>query len=306
MSTSTPTRTRRLTATVLAVLTAIAVVPVSAATAATYVPSTSVTSDTVAPGEAATAGFSAGSFDAGSSVSFSVTGPGLAVLSSFRAATATLSKTATGTGAVTVTVTPPVGAPGNYAVTATGVLNGAATVGIATVTAVAPDATTGNGNDGLAQTGGNDGLAQTGGTDASAQTPTLNGNAVTGPITVTYPATSFLSLEKVNFTVTGSGTATLSAVRAATVTFSKTADVTGSVAVTVTLPANATGSYTLTAVGATSGFAQKDVVIGELASTGFPVSSLLVWAAAGVLLLGLALVLVQTAARRRPTALAAH
>ncbi|TFD45352.1 hypothetical protein E3T55_18970 [Cryobacterium frigoriphilum] len=106
-----------------------------------------------------------------------------------------------------------------------------------------------------------------------------------------------------NFTVTGSGAAVLSAVRAATVTFFKAADAAGSVSVTVALPANASGAYSLTAVGATSGFAQQSVVLGELPSSGFSVPPLVPWAAVGVLLLGLALVLVRRSARRRPTGL---
>ncbi|TFD45354.1 hypothetical protein E3T55_18980 [Cryobacterium frigoriphilum] len=150
---------KKFAAASVAVLAAFLILPAAtAANAATYVPSTSTVSDTVIAGEVATAGFAAGAFDAGSSVNFSVTGPGLAVLSTFKAATATIAKTATGTGAVTVNVAAPASAPGNYSVTATGTLNGAATVGVATVTAVAADSDAGRAL--LASTG--DALAGTG------------------------------------------------------------------------------------------------------------------------------------------------
>lgn len=145
---------KTLAASALAALAIFAVVP--AANAATYVPESNVTSASVAPGETGVAAFAANSFDAGSSVSFSVTGPGLATLSIVKAAqTATLTKTAAGTGAVSVNVATPAEAPGTYSVTAAGTLNGAAVVGTATVTAVAADAP-------LAGTGADKALASTG------------------------------------------------------------------------------------------------------------------------------------------------
>lgn len=322
MSTTRPTRAGRFTAITLALLTALAVVPVTAATAATnYVPDVPAGINVVNPGgsgEQHVVVFSDGSFDAGTTVSIRVEGPAQAVLSVFRAANGVeLSKTASATGAVTFSVDVPDNAPGNYFVIGKGTLGNEHIEYSASLTAVSDGITDGD----IAETGGPDdavaetddtAVAETGtaaaGTNTPAvQTATVNGNAVSGPATVAYPANSFLAGEQVIFTVTGSGTATLSVLRAATVTFTKTADaVTGAVSVTVTLPANATGNYVLTAKGASSGFVQAPVTLGELASTGFAVPQLLVWAAAGVLLLGLALVIVQRAARRRATAVTAR
>ncbi|MFC5929193.1 hypothetical protein [Cryobacterium melibiosiphilum] len=143
----------------VAVLAAFLILPAAtAANAANYVPTTSTTGDVVIAGETGVAAFAANAFDPGTSVSFSVDGPGLAVLSTFKAATATLTKTATGTGAVSVNVAAPANAPGDYAVTAKGVRGGVEIYGVATVSAVAADSAAG-----LALTGARaDALAATG------------------------------------------------------------------------------------------------------------------------------------------------
>jgi len=142
----------------VAVLAAFLILPAAtAANAANYVPVTSTTSDTVIAGETGVAAFAAGAFDAGTRVSFSVTGPGLAVLSNFKAATATHTKNTTSTGAVSVNVAAPANAPGAYAVTATGLLNGVSITGVATVTTVAADSA-----EGRALAGADGALASTG------------------------------------------------------------------------------------------------------------------------------------------------
>jgi len=82
------------------------------------------------------------------------------VLSNFKAATATLTKKATGTGAVSVNVAAPASAPGDYAVTAKGVLGGVETFGVATVTTVAADSAAGRALSGAGATTGT--LASTG------------------------------------------------------------------------------------------------------------------------------------------------
>src|SRR5680860_886232 len=74
-----------------------------------------------------------------------------------------------------------------------------------------------------------------------------------GTVTINIAPGSFTAGEQVSFAVTGSGTVTLSAFKAATVTIVKTATASGAASVNVTLPANATGTYTVTATGLTSG-----------------------------------------------------
>lgn len=103
---------------------------------------------------------------------------------------------------------------------------------------------------------------------------------------------------------------------ATTVTTTETATATGALNLDVAIPADATGTCTLTATGLTSGdigtvaltIASADGGAGagaggsddELADTGASDSSmLLIWGASGVLLLGVALVVVMTTVRRQ-------
>lgn len=137
----------------------------------------------------------------------------------------------------------------------------------------------------------------------------VSGDVVAGgTVTVAFADTSFTPGEDVSFACTGSGTATLSAVKAATTTLVKTASATGSVSVNVTLPVDATGTYTLTATGLTSGTVGTAALTvstadssasGGLASTGFDAPMLLIWSAGGALLLGIALVVVLSMVRRQ-------
>ena len=128
---------------------------------------------------------------------------------------------------------------------------------------------------------------------------------------------AFANGEDVEFSVTGSHTAVLSVVKTAvTSTLTKTATDAGAVTVTVAIPAEATGDYTVTARGVTSGIvgtATLAVVAADagtaavttdkgLASTGFNAPVLVIWGAAGVLVLGLALVLVRVSVRRQHAA----
>jgi hypothetical protein len=81
--------------------------------------------------------------------------------------------------------------------------------------------------------------------------------------------------------------------------------------VNVVLPADATGTYTTTATGLTSGTVGTAAISlvaadggasstdGGLASTGYDAPMLAIWAAAGALLLGIALVTVLTVVRRQ-------
>jgi hypothetical protein len=137
-----------------------------------------------------------------------------------------------------------------------------------------------------------------------------------GTVVVDFTGGSFTPGEDVSFAVTGSGTATLSVLKAGTATIVKPASSTGAASVNVKLPAAATGSYTTTATGLTSGTVgtatltvvsadsgTTDTTTGTgLASTGYNTPVLLIWAAAGALLLGIALVVVLSFVRRRRVA----
>ncbi|MEA9999651.1 hypothetical protein QN367_11115 [Cryobacterium sp. RTS3] len=127
-------------------------------------------------------------------------------------------------------------------------------------------------------------------------------------VTVGFSDGSFTGGETVSIAVSGSGTATLSVVKAATATISKTATAAGAVSVKVALPTDATGSYSLTATGATSGLVGTSTITivaadagsaQALASTGYSAPIVLIWGAAGALFLGIALVVVLSIVRRQ-------
>lgn len=146
---------------------------------------------------------------------------------------------------------------------------------------------------------------------------TVSGQIVAGAtVTVTFSDGSFTANEQVAFAVTGSGTVTLSAVKAATVPLTKTASAGGGVVLYVTLPQNASGTYTVTATGLSSqnaGTASLTVRAvdagasatgagsagGGLASTGYDAPVLLIWTAGGALLIGISLVVILTTVRRQ-------
>lgn len=145
----------------------------------------------------------------------------------------------------------------------------------------------------------------------------VSGSATPGGTdTVSFGAGSFNGSENVSFSVTGNGTATLSTFRAATVTLTKQASASGAVSVNVTLPSNASGTYTVTATGLTSGnvgtaaitVSPADSAVGGssssnsgngLADTGSTVPMLLIWGAAGAIILGFALFFVRGLVRRQ-------
>jgi len=124
---------------------------------------------------------------------------------------------------------------------------------------------------------------------------------------VTIPFTGFTAGENVSFTVTGENGAgaTLAAITSKTLV--KPASASGATTVAVTPPANAFGTYSLTATGLTSGITATAAVavvdadgnpIKSLASTGgtFPLAA--IWIAGGLVILGLVFVLVVTLRRR--------
>lgn len=157
--------------------------------------------------------------------------------------------------------------------------------------------------------------------NAAGYVPTSNisvsGAATPGGTIVTgFAAGSFTPSETVSFSVTGSGLATLSAATA-TASITKQADASGATALNVKLPAGATGTYSVTATGQTSGNVATAAITvapvdaaaaggstvadpsGALAFTGSNGSMLMIWAAAGAVMLGIALMLVLTLVRRQ-------
>jgi hypothetical protein len=143
-----------------------------------------------------------------------------------------------------------------------------------------------------------------------------------GTVTVGFDDGSFTPGESVSFTLTGENAAgaTLATFKAVVDSQSlvKTASDTGAVSLDVTLPTNASGTYTTTATGLTSGTvgtasltvatadgapagsnAGTNAASGGLASTGFNTPMLVIWGSAGALLLGVALVVVTGIVRRQ-------
>ncbi|MBA8816901.1 hypothetical protein FHX48_001994 [Microbacterium halimionae] len=152
---------------------------------------------------------------------------------------------------------------------------------------------------------------------ANAYTP----SSPTGTVTITPGGTStvqfggFEDEEPIVFTLTGENGAggTLSSVRFVvnSTSITKAADEDGDASVAVTLPANASGSYSLAAVGQSSGASaavtiDSGVAAGSgtaLPATGFDTASMTgIWVGGGVLLMGGIAVTVIALMRRRQTA----
>ncbi|TFD66490.1 sortase [Cryobacterium ruanii] len=132
--------------------------------------------------------------------------------------------------------------------------------------------------------------------------PVAGGTAVVG-----FAASAFASGESVTYTVSGSHAAVLTVIKTAvTSSLTKQAAVDGSSSVNVAIPSNATGDYTVLAKSATKSYtANLDIVAADagtstgLPSTGYNVPVLVIWGAAGILVLGVALVLVRISVRRQ-------
>ena len=125
-----------------------------------------------------------------------------------------------------------------------------------------------------------------------------------GKVSVAFGDGAFENSERVSVAVTGEGEVTFGAVRAATVDAVRSATNVGALNLTVVLPTDATGSYTLTATGLSSqsvGTVTITVVSADgsatLPSAGFGVPTFVLYSAAAALLLGAMLVF----ARRRST-----
>ena len=147
---------------------------------------------------------------------------------------------------------------------------------------------------------------------------TVSGSATPGgTVTVSFASGSFTPNEQVSVSVSGDTTVTLSAVKAAVLTtFTKAASASGSFSVNVTLPTNATGTYTLTATGLTSGNVGTASITtvpasgsnatlantgggAALANTGATLPMLMIWIGAGALILGVAIVSTLAFVRRQ-------
>ncbi|MBG6214633.1 MAG: hypothetical protein LH475_06420 [Cryobacterium sp.] len=121
-----------------------------------------------------------------------------------------------------------------------------------------------------------------------------------GEVSVEFDDGAFENAERVSVAVSGEGPVTFGVVQAATVGVVRSATRLGALDLIVRLPADATGSYTLTATGLSSqnvGTATITVVAADgaasLPSAGFGVPVLLLYVVAAMLVLGLALVLVR-------------
>ena len=161
--------------------------------------------------------------------------------------------------------------------------------------------------------------------NAAGYTPdsdvSVSGTAVAGgTAAVNFTPGAFQDNETVNVQVTGAGAVTLGALPTTTVSKTYTAASDGSLVVKVTFPQGASGTYNLTATGATSGVvgfaaftvAPADAAAvpaagagagngtdGTLAFTGSTVSALALWVAGGAVVLGGGLLLVRGSVRRQ-------
>jgi hypothetical protein len=138
---------------------------------------------------------------------------------------------------------------------------------------------------------------------ADDYTPVITG----GPTTITpggsgtFTFSDFEPNEPVTFTLTGENGAgaTLAALAAVTsASLVKNADAAGNASVTVTLPSNASGTYTLTAAGANGTPGTSFTVPAALGATGADISPIMLWGAVGIVGLGVIALIVVSAVRR--------
>lgn len=146
-----------------------------------------------------------------------------------------------------------------------------------------------------------------------ATSVTVEGTPAPGAsVTVHFADGSFQGGEAIHFVVTGNDGVTQDG--------TGTADANGAVDFAVTLPADASGTYTVVATGQTSGIVGSVTLTvnsadgggagtvpganagGGLASTGYEAPVLLIGTAGGVMLLGIAMLVVLNVRRRRSVA----
>lgn len=144
---------------------------------------------------------------------------------------------------------------------------------------------------------------------------TVSASAVQGEIAqIDFADSAFVPAESIRFTVTGSTGVQLAVVKAAVDTsLTKNATSTGSSSLSVTIPDDATGSFSVTASAASATYTATLTVVAAdagapvavdngLATTGYNAPVLVIWGAAGVLVLGVALLLVRISVRRQHAA----
>jgi hypothetical protein len=138
---------------------------------------------------------------------------------------------------------------------------------------------------------------------AADYTPEVEG----GPTTIapggsgTFTFADFVPGEPVTITLTGesANAATLAALSAVSSTsIVKNATAGGVVTVTVTLPSNASGTYTLTAAGQNGAPSTTFTVPSALGATGADMSPIMLWGAVGILGLGVIALIAVSAVRR--------
>lgn len=146
---------------------------------------------------------------------------------------------------------------------------------------------------------------------ANAYGPNSNGTVV-GPIvpgqsvTIVFGPNAFSGSSNVSFTVNGNSVVVLGAFKAATTSFEKVSEADGSIDLIVTLPEDASGTYTVTGTDEDGniGTAAFTVPAADAGSNGLPdtgaeVPVLALWTAGGALALGAALIAVMTIVRRQ-------
>jgi hypothetical protein len=145
----------------------------------------------------------------------------------------------------------------------------------------------------------------------------VSGSPVAGTsVTIGCAAATWTPGEVIDITVSGNTTVTAAAFRTAVTSgpFTTTAAADGSSSASLALPSNANGTYTVTSTGEESGNVDvetftivspaSNVVSGgssssQVADTGSTVPLLIVWTAAGLVLIGAAFVLVRIVVRRQ-------
>jgi hypothetical protein len=152
-------------------------------------------------------------------------------------------------------------------------------------------------------------------------TGTVSGSLTPGSTdTISFPGGTFDPSDEVTFTISGAGAVTVGMFKANTASGSVHADGSGGASDTITLPTDATGSYSITAAGVPSGrIGVATITIAGtggsgsssasgsgsagggsgLADTGSNISMLVIWAGVGAVGLGIAFIIVLTIVRRQ-------
>ncbi|MHA7987744.1 hypothetical protein ACX9R5_18280 [Rathayibacter sp. CAU 1779] len=137
-----------------------------------------------------------------------------------------------------------------------------------------------------------------------------------GTITITCNAGTWTDNEAISITVSGNTAVTQAAFRTAVTSgpFSTTAGADGSSSAALALPSNASGTYTVTSTGEVSGSVDTETFTvvaaaaavsngssssSEVAATGSTIPVLIIWVASGLVLLGVAIVVVRMVVRRQ-------